>query len=497
MQAAFRYGFYLFLFLLPFQTVLLLREPFIGGVKWEYGVIGVYLVDIILISVLIIVFARRFIVRKYQISLSVRPAGNIKYQISDLIFLVFLLLAGLSIFWAPDQALALYFFVKLLLGAGLFFMVRGMEIDLKKVVFVLLVAGVIQSGIGIAQFLSQQSIGSSMLGMSAHDASVAGSSVLKIDSGRFLRAYGTFPHPNVLGGFLGVILMMGIGCYGLRMTDCGNGFEKYQIPNTKYQKKLFVRGEGMAFLVGFPITLLGLILTFSRTAWMGVGMGIVALAIYTHFSNVTRDQRSRFRVTFFQILGVLGIAGAVFVGILHEQIFPRFDTKAIEREGSVSERIVSLRDAQKLITTHPFMGVGAGNFTAEIIRKGEKGLTGEMGNEGGRPVWSVQPAHNVFLLIWAELGIVGLVFFISFIFSLAKNVIPAYEPGSRKEIQESWIPGQARDDKTEDLLKKENTPMFIGALLALIPSLFLDHWLWSSHFGLLFLFLLLGLSSRR
>jgi len=34
-------------------------------------------------------------------------------------------------------------------------------------------------------------------------------------------------------------------------------------------------------------------------------------------------------------------------------------------------------------------------------------------------------------------------------------------------------------------------------LFALLPSLFLDHWLWSSHFGILFFFLLLGFAARK
>ncbi len=143
--------FLLFLFMLPFQTVLFLREPFVGGVKWEYGMVGVYFVDILLLIFIVSLLTEAFFFKKYQIP-------NIKYQISDLILLVFLFWAGVSIFWASDQMLAPYFFMKLLLASGLFFVVQLIEIDMKKVVFVLLVAGVLQSGIGIAQFLSQQSI---------------------------------------------------------------------------------------------------------------------------------------------------------------------------------------------------------------------------------------------------------------------------------------------------------------------------------------------------
>lgn len=459
MQQIFRYGFYLFLFLLPFQTVLLLREPFVRGVKWEYGMAGVYFVDILLLFFIVSFLTESSFFKKYQIS-------NIKYQITDLILLVFLFWAGVSIFWASDQMLALYFFIKLLLAVLLFFVVRAMDIDMKKIVFVLLAAGVVQSGIGIAQFLSQQSIGSSILGISPHDASLAGSSVLKIDSGRFLRAYGTFPHPNILGGFLAVILVLCISYY----VFC-----------IQYERSWRCVAEIVATLSGMLIILLGLILTFSRTAWLGALLGIVVIGF-----NVIKQKDHWIRRRFLKILFALGMAGIVFGGILHAYISPRFDTATIEREGSVSERIVSLQDARLLIVEHPFIGVGGGNFTFEIMQQ-----------EPDRPVWSIQPAHNVFILIFSELGIVGLVLLVLFIFSLFKCVILLLDPGIQKVLWnlDSRLLG---NDKNEHLfLKKENTPMLIGALLALIPSLFLDHFLWSSHFGLLFLFLLLGLVSRR
>ncbi len=42
----------LFFFLLPLQTVYLLREPMIGGEKWQYGTLGIYVTDILLVLIL-------------------------------------------------------------------------------------------------------------------------------------------------------------------------------------------------------------------------------------------------------------------------------------------------------------------------------------------------------------------------------------------------------------------------------------------------------------
>ncbi|MFZ1719776.1 MAG: O-antigen ligase family protein [Candidatus Moraniibacteriota bacterium] len=353
--------------------------------------------------------------------------------------------------------------MKLLLASGLFFVVRLIEVDMKKVVFVLLVAGVLQGGIGIAQFLTQESVDSSIFGMSAHNASQAGSSVLKIDSGRFLRAYGTFPHPNVLGGFLGVILVLCISYYVSAIKEK----ESYKLQVTSYKKNeippledsVGMTIEGLMLTGGSIIILLGLLLTFSRTAWLGALLGLVVIGL-----SAFKQKDYWIRRKFVKIFLALGMAGLVFGFILHEQIFPRFDTKAIEHEGSVSERIVSLQDAWTLINNHPIVGVGAGNFTTAIIEKGEMGIMGERGEMGSRPVWSIQPAHNVFILIWSELGLIGIVLFVLFLFFILKSSITNHNS---------------------------------AILIAIFPSLFLDHFLWSSHFGLLFFFLLLGLTSRK
>ncbi len=452
--------FLFFLFLLPIQTVYFLREPFIGGVKWEYGVVALYGTDILLLLIFALVLFRTIKERIWnqESGIKIPPLGD-SVGMTTLMLLLFIVWTGASIFWAGDQMLALYFFVKLLFAGGLFFVVRGMEIDMKKVVFVLLAAGVIQSGIGIMQFVSQQSISSSLLGMSMHEVSQAGTSVLKIDHERWLRAYGTFPHPNILGGFLGMILVLVMGFLSLHPSFLGRGQGEVLKEDHNPSSILpLERGGGVLFLVGTIIILLGLILTFSRVAWFGVVMGI-GMIVYQ--KSKIKDQKS---FTLYQIFGTLSVAVAVFGIILHEQIFPRFDRATIEREGSVSERVVSLQDARTLIGEHSLIGVGAGNFTAEIIKQ-----------EPDRPVWSIQPTHNVFLLVWSELGIVGLMLLIGFLVSALLPILkslPALLEGKIKNHQSA-------------------------ILIAIIPSLLLDHWLWTSHFGLLFFFLLLALVSRK
>ena len=451
------YPFLVVLFFLPLQTVYLLREPMIGGEKWQYGTMGIYATDILLILVLVLgAYCARYYVRRRTRSnfegrkrsfslLFARkqrasekavfaPRSLVKsflysIHISTRVWSVFFLWTGLSVFWAPDRVLAGYFFVKLLLAAGVFFLSRSFgKQETGLIITVLLTGAVLVSVLGIGQFLSQSTFTSSWLGMSGQEAWQAGTSVLKNESGRWLRAYGTFPHPNMLGGYLGVVLVLGIGY----LTQSA----------LSIKKRLFFEG-------GSIIVLLGLLLTFSRTAWLGILLGITLVGFH-----VWRGGQLRVRKRFLQVFFMLGLAGFVFGSVLWEQIFPRFDTVTVEREGSVSERITAFRDAWMLIGKYPLIGVGAGNFTAQLMKENP-----------GRPIWEIQPAHDVLLLIWVELGVIGLALFVGSVVSFVSSKSLFFSPQS------------------------------IG-LVALLPSFFWDHWLWTSHFGILFFAFLFGYAMK-
>ncbi|MBP5993692.1 MAG: O-antigen ligase family protein [Candidatus Moranbacteria bacterium] len=483
MERTWKYLLYAFVGLLPLQTVYLLREVFIGGEKWQYGTIAVYVSDSILFSVLILFFisgdyaGKIFDFRYWIFDLKSR-IKNLKSE--SVLPIALILWAGLSILWAPDQMLAGYFVMKLALAVGVFLMVRSLDEKESRIAVLLVVIGaVLEGALGVWQFLAQSTFASTLLGMSAHEAGQAGTSVLKLGDGRWLRAYGTLPHPNMLGGFLAAALVLGIG-YLTRFgkdslcTVLMSRAELRESGASLWDRFIdTVRMSGIT-LAG-AMLLLGLLLTFSRSAWLGAALGITVLATYFFFQSKSAKSESNIiprpsdYVTFYKTIFVLVAVGIAFVGVLRTQIFPRFDSAVIAAEGSVSERVQSLWDAERVIGEgNILIGTGVGNFTAEMMRL-----------QPDRPVWSIQPAHNVFVLIFAELGLVGFVLFIGF---LAPVILSA--------VKNPEIPRQARNDKGYRV-------MSIAALGALLPSLLLDHWLWTSHFGLLLLSMLLGIAARK
>ncbi|MBI4215201.1 MAG: hypothetical protein HY602_00560, partial [Parcubacteria group bacterium] len=48
------YGVYLFVFLLPWQARLILREGSLNGGYWEYGTVSLYAVDLLFLALLIV-----------------------------------------------------------------------------------------------------------------------------------------------------------------------------------------------------------------------------------------------------------------------------------------------------------------------------------------------------------------------------------------------------------------------------------------------------------
>ncbi len=503
--------FFVFLFILPFQTVYLWREPIMNGAKWQYGTIGIYLSSLIVaVAIMLGAIMKANALKKKTIIDMMTTLWHERK--SDMFLLLFVLWSGLSILWAQDTALALYTFVKILLAADVFVMTRDLvrRGKMKRIVVVLFVAAAIQSVIGIGQFLTQDSFSSKVLGMSAYESWQAGTSVLKNESGRFLRAYGSFSHPNVYGLFLAVVLILVVSTIGeksLLFPLFQRGKLLNVVPSSK-ARFLFIknwktsclpfkngvpslRGDcvspiALAVVQGFCsrtvtffgilIILLGLIMSFSRLAWGGFALGFIFLA-WRSISDIyfchpgldpgstkknILDSGSKAGMTGrypLAIFATIVISTVIFTGILHETVFPRFDGGVVDRDGSVVDRMSTYRDAFQIVRAHPLLGVGAGNETAELIRISPH-----------RPIWDIQPSHDVPLLILTELGIPGLVLALCFFwFSLFPIV------------------------KTKTPLGDGRAPVIV-ILLILIPSLLLDHFLWDSNFGLMFVFILLGLT---
>ena len=199
-----------------------------------------------------------------------------------------------------------------------------------------------------------------------------------------MRAFGTLPHANILACFL---------VFGF-MAFC------YLYLQSRNPINRLCSSIGM-FFVG-----LGLIVSFSRSGWIGAVIGIFLIV----FWGLRQEEfRKKAKNLFFIISAVF----LLLFGIMSWAIFPRAQFSA--NEGPVRDRIIYNQIAWKIIQTQP-LGVGIGN---EVMFATASGLYQMFGLNNYR-LW--QPTHNLFLLIGAETGITGLVLFLAFLFGIFKRI---------------------------------------------------------------------------
>ncbi|MDH4329995.1 MAG: O-antigen ligase family protein [Candidatus Moranbacteria bacterium] len=495
------YLFYVAVFLLPWQTVFLVREIFVGGEKWQYGTVGVYLSDVVLVLLLgLVVVGKLNVETNFQFSIfhpmGDHPKGdNLKSIFNDEfknkqkhvtanLFQnpkrilsawfdkgilnqvqddkvrwfagLFLFWIALSIFWSPDKFLATYFFFKILLGVGLFFAIGRIKFDWKKLIFVLFVSAVFQAGLGVQQYLTQEVFPNKWLGISEHQAFEGGASVVENSNERWLRAYGGFEHPNVLGGFLVLIILVIIGVnFQFKifhpMGDHPKGDNLKSIFNDRIlkRKKYFTLG---LLVVSCWLLMTGLFFSFSRTAWLALIVGLIILTVlkYKGILNPAPGEARQVQNDKVKWLMIILIPIISILVMNWSNFFTRFDAGARLEQKSVSDRVSYFFEAKEVIENNLFLGAGTGNYVQEVMKN----------DELKKDVWEYQPVHNVFLLIFSELGLIGLVLFVGLLILIMRRC------------------------------GLESLPIFAALLIFMM----LDHWLWTSHFGMLFFWLILGLT---
>jgi hypothetical protein len=436
------YGLYLLVFLMPWQTKLILRYTELGRGPWEWGMISLYGTDILLIILLFLFLITSFKNKKIisDTEIEIDPsliAWDDKKENGLIIILSGLdLFIFISIFFASDIVLAFYRYAVFLLGVSLFWLIAKVKYDKVKMALAFFSALFIQSVIDIQQFLTQSTFASKWLGIALHPSGEPGTSVVEtrgVDgmAERWLRAYGSLDHPNILGGLLAAGLVVLI-YYFIKRKETNHKITNYQLPITNY------------FLL--VILFVGLLFTFSRSAFLVLIIGFLVIFI---FNLIKKDKLAVKRLGGLMILLAV-IFGAIFIN--YQNLFiTRSNTAARLEAKSFSERKMYFDDSIKLIKKNWLFGVGVGNYTKALANSNPR-----------QPWYYLQPVHNVFLLVWVEIGIFGLLFFVSFLGYLFWRTI------------------------------KNKNALGLSLLLGLVIIMSLDHYLWSLHFGVLFFWLLAG-----
>lgn len=292
----------------------------------------------------------------------ITPDLKLKYFKTNAWILVFILIIGMSAFTSISLEESVN--IALLMGAFAFsyFIITntiGNKKQFKFILYLFVIAAAISAVYGIHQYIFGDVYSQAWL-----------------DSNMFedikMRVYSTFENPNVYGEYLILAIPIAIALF---WTEKG------------FWKKTFL-------LAIAGITMLAMILTFSRGCWLGILFALAVLAIII-------DRR-------FIILGIVALMLMPFV--LPETIINRFMSIGDMADSSTSYRVYIWMGTLAMLKDYWFCGVGLGETSFNTIY----------------PLYSYNNieaphSHNLYLQIVSQFGIVGLIVFLGVVYNFYKE----------------------------------------------------------------------------
>jgi O-antigen ligase len=351
---------------------------FVSGIRIDYLSPIIYFTD-----VLIILMFSSFVIRKICFENSkfktLIPNLNFKFQKKFFIVGFILLFLSVNIILAQRPLLSFYGFIKLIefsfLAWYLSKTIRS-RLQFEQIALLFALNSIFESLIAVFQYLNQGSLNGIFyfFGERTFTGTTPGIANADIGGALILRPYATFPHPNVLAGYL-LVAMVFVWSFLLRSN---------------------ARWMQIVGVVSLILSSIALLLTFGRVAIL-LWILLVLFIFGRMLVRVVGTIRARV------IAGAFIIVGLAVIGMLpltHE-IALRFLETSLSDE-SVTERAELLNSSWKMIQQHSLIGVGLDNFIpalAPLQKPMPLGLY-------------LQPVHNIFVLVLSETGIIGFGLFI-------------------------------------------------------------------------------------
>jgi hypothetical protein len=368
-----------FLFLLPTQLGKHFWPPFsfVGGFRVDYLSPTLYLTDLVLFFIFCL-WVYRLLRRKNK---------DENKQLLELLRTPLLLLLVSCLFFsgvlAKNPNVVLYGTVKFLemVFLGIYTaVVIGKRISYSAI-GIAVGGGMCMEGVlAITQFFSHGSLGGLwyFFGERTFSSLTPGIANASIRGQLVLRPYGTLPHPNVLAGYL---LLSGIFIVGL--------WQHYAFWQRVVILIALVLGGGALFL------------SLSRIAILLFCM-LLIVSVFLFIKN-------RKKQIVVCLLGMVG--GLIGLRIFGTVVFNRFASTSFLEE-SFLVRVDLVKNAWWMIQTNPVFGVGLMNFLVRLPSFAHPYTFYQY----------LQPVHNMYLLLASEIGIVGLVLSLWFLYKTVCHV---------------------------------------------------------------------------
>ncbi len=445
--------FFLLVFLLPISTgkVFFSEQSFFYGYHIFYHSFWVFLTDIVFCG-LMLAWLWETLTPTSSPPHEGEKIEGVPHQITSA-FLKDRVYQGLLFFWlilaistilSREMLLSWYGLARFTEYFFVFIYIREnfhISREMKSFFWLILAISLLETGLGIAQYVNQSSLGLKYLGESLLKPGMPGvAEFISHGIGSWqnishemlvMRAYGTLPHPNILGVFLFTGLLANIWLiYGTL-----KGFRSWEISL-------------------FPALILvstGMVLTFSRAVWIVIALVLLSLLVmlrirkYRVFETMRSGRRmaeqqgiylpKHIAALILALLVALGLNFFLFGEQIKDRIVGRGVAAIAEQESFVDRQHFN-SISREMIKTHPLLGVGLRNFVArmdEFNRPARHASQGDAG--GGERLFPQQhqPVHNIYFLVAAETGLAGLAALLFLLYNIVRHAIQKIRAGDRGE----------------------------------------------------------------
>ena len=282
--------------------------------------------------------------------------------------------------------------------------------------------------------------------------------------GRYFRAFGTFGQPNPFGGFMGIALPLAITCATVKLHQIVIGHRAGR-PVEWWRVAAF-----LGFALSAILILAALFASWSRGAWLGFSVSAVVMLIA---APRRLAKGIAYAIALAALCGAMWAAGVLPQSVVNRlttaatDLFTVSDVRGIEFypwNYAVVERIAHWQAAVGMAQDHPLFGVGLGSY-AEVY------------DEYRLINWEnpLGHAHNLYLNLLAETGVVGLAAYLGFwivIFGLTWNIRRHPDPNARAValgLLGSWT--YIAVHSVFDNLYVNNLFLHVGVLLSVLAIL--------------------------
>ena len=299
----------------------------------------------------------------------------------------------------------------------------------------------------------------------------SGAAHLWILDNRYFRAFGTFGQPNPFGGFMGLVLPLAFVTalgYGNRVWQAlrADGWRALWQDQTQIILLSTVFYSAMAAVIGA-----GLVASWSRGAWIGFAAALAGMILFAFRSPVKALALAAIAILGVFVLGSSGLLPASIterMGSFLEEFTTLGDARGLDitdANYAVLERLAHWQSAALIAADYPWLGVGFGNYEVAYPRYSLLNWPLALGH-----------AHNYYLNLLAEVGLVGLT---AYIFAWGMILILSIRLWRRSAgLPRAWSVGllgawsHLTIHSLVDKLYVNNLFLHLGCMLGLLAVLF-------------------------